>query len=216
MVGKRRASLLATLSGAVLFSGCFLHRGGGQLQVSSVQSDYAPVVSFNARVAVDDSVRVDINLLRLLYPGEVFPGMGAVTGAIEMQALLVVTNPAGNMEAAVASVDRNGTRKPWIERAASGSVALSRGLVMGVEQRVGPVRFVMPWPDGTDRDSSWLVFRITGPSVFMPARLADGSEMPAPVGMPPIRVFACALKNLNGKVDKPRRTLQAEFYSDAC
>ena len=211
----QQSPLFAVVSCVALLSGCFV-RGGGT-SISSIGSSYSPVVSFSARVHVTDSVHVQLNRVRVLSPGQVFVGMGAVTGAIEMQALVVTANPDADLsKAATAStIDRNGTRKPWLERAASGGVRLADSLFMGVEQTTGPLRFTILVPANADLSASWLVFRITGPSVATPARMADGTITPM-FAMPAIRVFACSAKNLNGKVDAARQRLMNEAYSAEC
>jgi hypothetical protein len=50
----------------------------------------------------------------------------------------------------------------------------------------------------------------------MPARMADGSVMDSGISMPPIRVFACAVRNLDGKTNKARQRTMAEGYSAGC
>jgi len=208
--------LLAALSCVALLSGCFVRGGGGTL-ISSIGSSYSPVVSFAAKVSVTDSVRVQVDRARVLAPGEVFPGMRAVAGAIEMQALLVFANPDADLSkpTTAPSIDRNGTRKPWLERAGSNTLRLADSLLMGVEQTTGPLRFTLPLPAGADRSASWLVFRVTGPSVAMPARMADGTVAPM-FAMPAIRVFACSATNLDGKIDAARQRQMTEAYSAVC
>lgn len=200
---------------AVLFTGC-LARGGRPLLISSVESDYSPVVTFNAKVTVSDSVRVSVDRVRILYPGEVIPGVGPVTGPIEMQALVVAANPAADPSKGEATVDRNGTRKPWIERATGQSVRLSEGLVMGEAQNAGPFEFTIPVSTAVDLPKNWLVFRITGPAVAMSVRMADGSVMESSDKMPSIRVFACATQNLDGRKDKARSAVFRKYYSEGC
>ncbi|MEO7362090.1 MAG: hypothetical protein ABI120_17295 [Gemmatimonadaceae bacterium] len=213
---RGRSPAVAAIGCLLLLSGCFV-RGTRPLLISSADSDYSPVVTFAAHVRVTDSVQVSISRLRLLYPGEVIPGVGAVTGPIEMQALIVAANPAADLTSgAAASFDRNGTRKPWIERAVGQSIRLSDGLLMGAPQSAGPIEYALPLADGIDLSKSWLVFRISGPAVEMKARMADGTEMPSMGRMPDIRVFACATKNLNGKQDKAREAIQKQYYSEAC
>ena len=202
----------------MLLSGCFVRSGRG-VQVSSLKSDYSPVVAFVAKVRLTDSVHVQVDRVRVLSPGEVFPGMGPVTGPIEMQALVVTANPAGDMNKPSAnsdgSRDRNGSRKPWREHAGSSQVRLADSLMMGVAHTTGPMHFTMPLPPATDLPASWLVFRITGSSVAMPARMADGSMAPI-MAMPPIRVFACSIRNLDGKIDAARKRQMDEAYSAGC
>ncbi|MEO7362918.1 MAG: hypothetical protein ABI120_21475, partial [Gemmatimonadaceae bacterium] len=114
-----------------------------------------------------------------------------------------------------AAIDRNGTRKPWLERAGSKTVRLADSLLMGMEQSTGPLRFTIPLPADADLSATWLVFRVTGPSVAMPARMADGSSAPM-FAMPAIRVFACSAKNLDGKTDAARQRQMREDYSAIC
>lgn len=200
----------------MLMSAC-LGRGGGGTLITSVGSSYSPVVSFAAHVRVTDSVRVQLDRVRVLSPGGVFPGMGAVTGTIEMQALVVSANPDADLSKTTTArtIDRNGTRKPWLERTGSRNVRLADSLMMGVEQTTGPLRFTLPLPADADLSASWLVFRITGPSVAMPARMADGTMAPM-LAMPAIRVFACSAKNLDGKTDAARQQQMKEAYSAGC
>jgi hypothetical protein len=208
----RVAPFIAVITCAALTSGCFLQRGRNVALISSTASDYSPVVTFNAKVRLNDSLRVSVDRLRILAPGEVFPGMGASTGAMSMQALLVTANPNAN---SAGSVDRNGASKPWIERSASAKVRVSDSLVSGVSQSIGPIQFALALPAETDLSISWLVFRITGPAKAMPARMADGTAMPD-FQLPDIRVFACAVKNLDGRTDKTRAAVMKEAYSAGC
>ncbi len=143
-------------------------------------------------------------------PGEVFEGATASTGVIEMQALVASANPSA--EGGAATSDRNGTLKPWMERSASQSVAVADALVMGVPQTSGPVQFSLSLPPGLDPAKSWLVFRLTGPAKAMAARMADGSAPPE-IKLPAIRVFACAVQNLDGNPDKARAKVMADAYS---
>lgn len=209
---------LAALTGAIFASGCFV-RGGGGLQVSSLTSDYSPVVAFTAKVDVTDSVRVRIDRARVVAPGEDIPEMGAITGAIEMQALLVTENPLADMNrpmsADEAASDRNGSRKPWREQSVSNRVKIADSLRMGVAQTTAPLQFTLPLPPTANTAKSWLVFRISGESVALPARMADGSIAPM-LSMPPIRVFACSTKNLDGRTNKERKRQMEEAYSAGC
>ncbi|MBC8088046.1 MAG: hypothetical protein H7Z40_12330 [Phycisphaerae bacterium] len=205
--------LCAALAFAVLASGCVLQRGGGGTMISSASSDYSPVVSFSAEVSVTDSVRIVIDRMGIVAPGEVFEGATASTGRIEMQALLVNANP--NANGGGVDSDRNGTRKSWLERSASANIGVADSLVMGVPQTSGPHRFALPLPTDINRSESWLVFRITGPAKAMAARMADGSEPPV-ITLPSIRVFACSVKNLDGKTDQARARVMAESYLSAC
>jgi hypothetical protein len=208
----RLTPFAAAITCATLFPGCFMQRGRNTTLISSTTSDYSPVVTFNAKVRVGDSLRVNVDRLRILAPGEVFPGMGASTGAMLIQALLVTANPNAN---SAGSVDRNGASKPWIERSASTHVRLSDSLVSGVPQNIGPIQFALAFPAETDLSKSWLVFRISGPAKAMPARMADGTAMPE-FQLPDIRVFACAVKNLDGHTDKARAAIMKEAYSAGC
>lgn|GEM_PF-1535763 len=208
----RRTPCVAALVCAGLTSGCFLPRGGSSTPISSATSDYSPVVTFAAKVSVTDSVRIAVDRVRIVAPGEVFEGTRASTGTIEMQAMLVTANP--NANGSVTS-DRNGTSKPWRERSASNSVAVADSLFMGLPQTTGPMRFALSIPSDFDRANSWLVFRLSGPAKAMAARLADGSAPPE-IKRPAIRVFACAVQNLDGKTDKARAKVMAEAYSSGC
>jgi hypothetical protein len=202
----------AAAAALVLLSGCFLPRRGRTTQINSTSSDYSPVVTLSARISIADSVRIEVDRIRVVAPGEVFEGSTASTGAIAMQALLVSANTDAS---AAATFDRNGTSKPWREVSASQSVVIADSLFMGVPQTRGPLRFVLAAPAGFNRAASWLVFRITGPAKAMAARMADGTAPPE-FKLPDIRVFACATQNLNGKTDKARAKVMAESYSSAC
>ncbi|MBC8085997.1 MAG: hypothetical protein H7Z40_01930 [Phycisphaerae bacterium] len=171
-------------------------------------------MSFSAKVRITDSVRVDIDRVRIVSPGEVFEGSTAGTGRMEMQALLVTANPNVNGSGS-GSPDRNGTNKPWLERSASASARVADSLFMGVPQTTGPLQFVLSLPSDVDRSNSWLVFRIAGPAKAMAARMADGSAPPI-IALPAIRVFACAVQNLDGKTDKARANVMKEAYSMGC
>lgn len=180
--------------------------------MSSTRSDYSPVVEFRTKTSVTDSVRVDIDRLKILAPGEWFEGMRASTGTMEMQALVVTANPNANTGG---RSDQNGSGKPWIERSASARVVVSDSLTTGIPQTKGPLRFSLSMPSDVDVAQSWLVFRISGPAKAMPARMADGTEAPA-FTLPAIRVFACSIQNLDGRTDKARDKIMKEMYSAGC
>lgn len=171
-------------------------------------------MTFNAKVRVADSVRILIDRMRIVAPGEVFEGSTASTGQMVMQALLVTANPNLN-GAGSATPDRNGTNKPWVEQSASAAARIADSLFMGVPQTTGPIQFTLGLPPGISRAESWLVFRITGPAMAMTARMADGSAPPV-INLPAIRVFACSLQNLDGKTDKAREKVMKEGYSSGC
>ncbi|MGV3711264.1 MAG: hypothetical protein ACO1Q7_20760 [Gemmatimonas sp.] len=208
---------LGTLVASALGVSACINRGRSGELINSGTSSYSPVVSFVASVETSDSVRVSIDRVRVLSPGDVFPGMAAVTGRVEMQALVVTANPAADLSipASERTSDRNGSRKPWLEVAGSALATLADSLHVGVEQTTGPLRFAIPLAPGTDASKHWLTFRITGTANALPATMADG--MAAPVfTMPPIRVFACTVRNLDGKTDKSRQQQMKEMYSSAC
>lgn len=205
---RRLSPSIAALCCAALGSGCFPFRGSGGTHINSTASDYSPVVTFSAKVQIRDSVLIAVDRLRIVAPGEVFEGAKASTGEIQMQALLVTANPDG-------VTDRNGSRKPWVERSASAPLRVVDSLTMGIPQTAGPFRYSIPVPSGFSPSDSWLVFRISGPAKAMPAMMADGTPAPA-FQLPDIRVFACAMEFLDGKKDKAREVAMKQMYSMGC
>ena len=163
--------LSALFTAMTTLTGCFLKSGASEILVSSERSDYSPVVTLRASVRVTDSVHVHVKRARVLAPGEVFEGMGAIAGKLVMQALLASTSTdgvatnrgategtsngvsgSGGMVANRGSA--NGATRLWTERAASVPVALVDSLVMGRPREVADLDFVMPLPAGVDAKNS--------------------------------------------------------------
>lgn len=190
-----------------------LHRAPSHT-VSSATSDYSPTVTFTVGVRLSDSVRVHVDRLTVLAPGDVFEGMGATIGSVTMQALLVVAADSG--ASANAQASPNGVRKHWTAIAASGVQPVVDSLRMGVPRHVGALDFTLPRPPALDAARSWLVFRVAGASVGTPMRMADGSVVAARIDANGVRVFACAPFNLNGARDRERSTRLAASYTEWC
>ncbi|MEP6766172.1 MAG: hypothetical protein ABJB66_17795 [Gemmatimonadaceae bacterium] len=198
---------------ATTLSACFINHGASTTLVSSERSDYSPVVTFRARVRVTDSVRVHVDQAKVLSPGDVFEEMGAIARRLSIQALLV-TSSADAIGAG--SANANGAPRSWTERASSAAIPLADSLVMGKPQTVSNLNFVLPMPADVDANNSWLVFRVTGSTVSAAIRMADGGVIPARVDENGIRVFACAMQNLNGKTDKVRAGQLRKAYNEVC
>ncbi|MEP6779764.1 MAG: hypothetical protein ABJC26_07735 [Gemmatimonadaceae bacterium] len=206
-----RISCVAAI--ATTLSACFLNHGASTTIVSSEGSDYSPIVTFRATVRVTDSVRVHVDHAKVLSPGEVFAGMGPIAGRLSIQALLVTSTA----EALVGGASNaNGAPRSWTERATSAAIPLVDSLVMGKPESASNLNFVLPMPAGVDAKNSWLVFRVRGSTVSAAIHLADGSVIPAQVDDNGIRVFACAVQNLNGLTDKVRAKQLKSAYNATC
>jgi hypothetical protein len=187
------------------------------MPISSVASDYSPTVRFTALVHVTDSVRVRVERTRVLAPGEVFEGMGPISGALRMQAMIVTAADSTARDAsAEAGAARNGVHKRWTERSSSVAQPLVDSLYMGIPRAVSPLEFSLALPQGVAARESWLVFRISGASIGTPVRLADGDVRPAVIDSGGVRVFACAAHNLDGRLDRIRSEQLATAYNAWC
>lgn len=211
MTNMFRISCFAAI--ATTLSACFINHGVSTTLVSSEGSDYSPVVTFRARVRVTDSIRIHVDHAKVLSPGEVFAGMGAIAGRLSIQAL-VVTSTAYALRAGAPNA--NSASRAWTERATSVAIPLVDSLVMGKAETVSNLNFVLPMPAGVDAKTSWLVFRVRGSTVSAAIHMADGSVIPALVDNNGIRVFACAAQNLNGKPDRVRAAQLQVAYNEVC
>jgi hypothetical protein len=208
-------TLLLAVSCISALPACFPGHGGRGVVISSEKSDYSPVMSLMAQVRVSDSVRVSVSRVTLLAPGSVYEGMGAITGTLNMQALLVTAVPNANV-AGNNDRTRNGVNKPWMERSASQSIPVADSLHMGIPRSLRDLHFALPLAARIDLKGSWLVFRIYGATVSSAIHMADGTVFPAKVDENGIRVFACATQNLNGVMDKVRAEQLKTAYNEWC
>lgn len=202
---RRLVAVAATLGAATACA----HRTGkpsGYL-VSSIASDYSPVL--RARVAVEiagDSVVVRVDSGSLVAPGEAGSRRRAVMRAITMESLLV-GEPAKN---------HGPLPTPWTPIAISAAQLVADSLALGVSQPLHPLRFAIARPASLDRRRAWLVFRIRADGETTPVHLADGTLLAGRRIVGGVRVFACADRNLSGRVDKRRAAGLKKDYLAAC
>lgn len=175
--------------------------------VSSTASDYSPVL--RAQVAVEiagDTVMVRVDSGSLVAPGEAGSRREAVMRAITMEALLV-GEPAKN---------HGPLPTPWTPIAISAAQVVADSLALGVSQPLHPIRFLIARPTSLDRRRAWLVFRIRADGETTPVHLADGTLLPGRRIVGGVRVFACADRNLIGRVNKRRAARLKRDYLAAC
>lgn len=175
--------------------------------VSSTASDYSPVL--RAQVAVEmaaDSVVVRVDSGSLVAPGEAASRRGAVMRAITMEALLVGAPPK----------DHGPLPTPWTPIAVSAAQLAADSLSLGVSQPLRPIRFAIARPTSLDPRRAWLVFRIRADGEATPVHLADGTLLAGRRIVGGVRVFACADRNLSGRVDKRRAARLKRDYLAAC
>lgn len=202
---RRLVAVAATLGATTACA----HRTGkpsGYL-VSSAASDYSPVL--RAQVAVEmvgDTVVVRVDSGSLVAPGQAASGRRAVMRAITMEALLVGA-PAKH---------HGPLPTPWTPIAISAAQLAADSLALGVSHPLPPIRFAIARPTSLDRRRAWLVFRIRADGETTPVHLADGTLLAGRRIIGGVRVFACADRDLSGRVDKRRAARLKKDYLAAC
>ncbi len=214
LVLRARRSRLRPLGVAIV--GAILPTLGGCLgarqppspwNVSSVASDYSPAVELAARATVgaDDAVVVQVDSGFVVVPGELRPGSHPVMRGLTLTALVVAPSP-----------DTTGVAHPWEALAESAPVPFADSLRYGEQQRVSALTLVIPSPRDRLPERAWLVFRIDGPAVSEPVRLASGELLAGRLVPGGVRVFACADWNLDRQRDDERARAMKKHYNGAC
>lgn len=204
----RPARLLAGLALALALAACARGRARPDYAVSSERSDYSPVVRLDVRVAIDDSVRVTVGGGSVLAPGEPPANPTAVMRELTIAALVV--------RAPGPDDDLGGPARAWTSIVESPSQPLVDSLTLGAARAVGPLRFALERTADLDLARSWLAFRIHGATLTTPVTMADGTVVPVRLVRDGVRVYACAERDLTGKVNRERRERLRESYGAVC
>lgn len=170
-------------------------------------SDYSPAVELAATVTVgaDDAVVVRVDSGIVVVPGELRPGSRPVMRGLTLTA--IVAAPAR---------DTTGVAHPWEALAESAPAPLADSLRYGEQQRVDARTLAIPAPHGRLPGRAWLVFRVDGPAVSEPVRLASGEVLAGRLVPGGVRVFACADWNLDRRRDDQRARDLKKRYTGAC
>lgn len=205
---RRLAAVVIMLAPPATLTACAPRTGkpSGYL-VSSVASDYSPVL--RAQVAVEmagDTVVVRVDSGSLVAPGQGLSRRGAVMRAVTMEALLVRAPDKSH----------GPLPTPWTPLATSAAQLAADSLALGVAQPLHPLRFAIARPSTLDTRRAWLVFRIRADGEATPVHLADGTLLAGRRVAGGVRVFACADRNLGGRVDKRRAARLKRDYLAAC
>ena len=175
--------------------------------VSSEGSDYSPVVQLWTRVAHRGTVLdVYVDSGTVIEPGQPAPGAPVLMSNLTFAAMAVV------------SLEPSPTRatQPWSVIGEADAQPLADSLRMGVQERVAATHFQIALPIDTDPKRTWIAYRIQGDAINMAVRLGDGTVIPASTRRNAIHVFACANRNLDGRVDEPRADALAKAYGTRC
>lgn len=175
--------------------------------VSSSRSDYSPALT--ATVVVDDrrdSIVVRLDSATLLAPGEAMAKGKASMRALTIEAILV----------RAPGKDEGPLPTPWISIATSEPHPLADSLVVGAPHSIPALRVALARPATLDPERTWLVFRIRADAEATPVHLADGTLLAGRRVESGVRVFACADRNLTGRLDRRRAKGLRRNYLAAC
>ena len=205
----RPRSLLALPALALLLAtACLPARVRRDYVVSSVASEYSPVVSLAVKVRISDSVRVTVDSGQLLAPGY-SPRRGkSIMQGLVLEALLAEKSPDGMREPGVPGA--------WRVVAASAPQPIADSVWVGVPVPLGPMRFTLPLSPEVSARRAWLVFRIRGSAMSTEVTMADGTRIPAAVMTDAVRVHACTARTLTGHLDRRRARALARDYLGTC
>jgi hypothetical protein len=204
-----RMRLLAPLAVVVLaLSACLPARVRRDYVVSSVTSEYSPVVNLAVRVRVDDSIRVTVDSGRLLAPGYASRRRSPLMRDIVLEALVAERSPDGMREPGVPGT--------WRTVATSEPQSIADSVFVGEPVPVRPLRFVLPLSPAVSARRAWLVFRVRGNAIGTPVTMADGTQVPAQLMADGVRVHACAVRTLTGHLDRRRARRLAKDYLATC
>ena len=181
-----------------------------RLLLTSRGSDYSPETTLAVTVRVGvDSVMIGIDSGSIVAPGRVAAGGPALMKGLTLSVLLVTT-------AAAAADTVKELPARWMPLASSGPRPVADSLHLGVPARLADLRFAIARPPGLDPATSWVVFRVDGDALVLPARLADGTLPPSLTIRGGVVGFVCAGRNLDGAPDANRTLRMSENYLAAC
>jgi hypothetical protein len=198
----------ATALLAVLVTACLPARVRRDYVVSSVASEYSPVVSLAVTVRVTDSVRVTVDSGSLLAPGFASARDKPVMHDLVLEALVAEKSPDGMREPGVPGA--------WRVVAASAPQPVADSVWVGTSVPVRAMRFTLPLSPAVSARRAWLVFRIRGNAMSTEVTMADGTRIPAAVMTDAVRVHACTARTLTGHLDRRRARSLARDYLGTC
>ena len=193
---------------ALLATACLPARPRRDFVVSSMRSEYSPVVRLAVRVRVDDSVRVRVDSGQLVAPGTPSPRSRALMRGLVLEALVAERSPDGMREPGVPGA--------WRVVMASAPQPLADSVFVGQPVPVPAMHFTMPLSPALSARHAWVVFRIRGNAIGTPVTMADGTVIPAATMTDGVRVHACAERTLTGHLDRRRAKRLARDYLATC
>ena len=192
----------------VALSACMPARVRRDYVVSSVTSEYSPVINLAVRVRVDDSIRVTVDSGRLLAPGYASRRRSPLMRDLVLEALVAERSPDGMREPGVPGT--------WRTAATSEPQSIADSVFVGEPVPVRPLRFVFPLTSTFSARRAWLVFRVRGNAIGTPVTMADGTQVPSQLMADGVRVHACAVRTLTGHLDRRRARRLAKDYLATC
>lgn len=192
----------------LLATACLPGRVRRDYVVSSVASEYSPVVSLAVRVRVTDSVRVAVDSGQLLAPGYSPTRGTSIMQDLVLEALLAEPSPDGMREPGVPGA--------WRVVAASAPQRIADSVWVGVPVPLRAMQFTLPLAPGVAARRAWLVFRIRGNAMSTELTMADGTRVPAALMTDAVRVHACTARTLTGHLDRRRARSLATDYLGTC
>ncbi len=187
-----------------------LQHGARRHQVSSAGSDYSPQLSALVETTVaPDSLHVRLTNGSLVAPGDLGGNGRALMRGVTLEALVVAAPPP----APAGSV---APEAPWEAVTQSARTLVADSLLLGVSHPLRDFSFGIPRPPSLDLARTWLVFRIRATGIATPVRLEDGTVLEGKDVEDGVRVFACAERNLDGRVDRKRAKELKRSYIAAC
>jgi hypothetical protein len=203
----RRLRALAAPALLLVATACLPARVRRDYVVSSLASEYSPVVSLAVKVRVADSVRVTVDSGSLLAPGD-SPGRTPIMHDLVLEALVAEKSPDGMREPGVPGA--------WRVVSTSEPRPIADSVWVGRPVRVGPMSFTLPLSPAVSARRAWLVFRIRGNATSTEVTMVDGSRVPAVVMTDAVRVHACTARTLTGHLDRRRARNLAKDYLGTC
>lgn len=177
--------------------------------MSSEQSDYSPVVRlFGVVVAEPDSIRIVVDSGRLIVPGNKMHQAPATMRDLYITAMIALPGASQDTE--------QGLLRPWRAVAESDSVVLADSLYRGDTTAIPHMAFSIRRQPEFNAQRGWVMFRVSGAAITLPARLVNGPLLPSQIVPGGVRVFVCSERSIAGRSDAARSARMQASYSSAC
>jgi hypothetical protein len=161
-----------------------------------------------------DSLTLVLDSGSVSVPGEHVANAPVVMTALYLHAFIAGPG-TGSMAVATFDSTKGADRRTWRALAVSDSTLLADSLRYGERRAVSPMR--LSFHRGALRpDSSWLVLQLTGNALEMRGPLASGQPQRVYVMVGAVRVYACAGRSLDGRLDPIRLLALQRSYGLSC